>query len=383
MKKKKFLIITTVPISLNFFKGQIDYLKSEFDIELVSSPGDLLVEISEKEKVKSHAIKMAREVSFFKDIISLIKLIFLFTKIKPDVVHGNTPKGAFLSMIASWLVRVPVRIYYVHGLRYEGFYGKKRNFFIYIERLVCNLATDVYAVSHGVSGKLMLDTAIDKKIKVVHHGSINGVSKSYFNDVDLKKAKQLRLEWGTSENSFVFGFIGRIVKDKGVEELVNSFLSLDQLEKKSFLILVGPYEDQNAISNDIKKVINSHNRIIHCGFQKDIRPYLKNFDVLVLPSYREGFGMSIIEAGIMGVPTIASDITGCNEIITHQINGWLIRPKSVDSLTKAMTFCLVNRSDLNTVSNKVKESIDERYNQKVVWDKSLKSYVDLIYYRNS
>ncbi|MCF6279254.1 MAG: glycosyltransferase family 4 protein [Flavobacteriaceae bacterium] len=377
-EKGKFLIVTTVPGSLHFFKGQIGELKKGFDIELVSSPSEKLDYYCELEEVEGYGVAMAREISPINDIKSLIKLVKLFKKLKPKVVHGNTPKGALLSMTASWISRVPHRIYCVHGLRYQGDSGIKRKMLMFIERLTCKMATDIFSVSYGVKELLKIDKITSKNINLIWNGSINGIDIDYFspNAVD---DTGLRKKHGLNSNNFVFGYVGRIVKDKGINELVEAFVEINNKYKNTKLLLVGGFEDLDPISSKNENEIETNKNIIYAGFQRDIRPYLKMMDVFTFPSYREGFGISLMEAAAMNVPAISTNITGCNEIIDDGYNGILIKSKSTVELKNAMNDLVTNKDKIKEMSKVSRQYVIDRYEQKKLWEKSLEAYTNIIY----
>ncbi|MEO9021796.1 MAG: glycosyltransferase family 4 protein [Ginsengibacter sp.] len=373
--KKKFIIITTVPVSLAFFKGQIQILKEKFEVELISSPGVNLDQMCDREKVKGHAIKMKREISVLNDIISLIQLIFTFSKLKPYIIHGSTPKAGLLSMIAGWCVQVPVRIYYLHGLRYQGTSGFKRWFLRSMEKISCFFATDIFSVSEGVRKILLKDRITRKKINLIGNGSVNGIDTNYFSPAN-RDIPDLKKEYKLLPSHFVFGFVGRLVSDKGINELVEAFMLVYENYSNARLLLVGNFEHElDPIKEGIKNEIFTNPKIIFVGYQTDIRPYLKMMDVFVFPSYREGFGISLMEAAAMEVPAISSDIIGCNEIIEDGFNGKLILPRSKEDLLKAMENFMEDSLLVKQMSSVSRNSIIEKYEQNRLWKETLAEYV--------
>ena len=376
--KKKFLIVTTVPLSLGFFRGQIQVLKKEFDIELVSSPGKQLKEICNEENVFGHAITMKREISVFNDIRSLFQLLFLFKKIKPTVIHGSTPKAGLLSMFAGWLMNVPHRIYYIHGLRYQGDKGFKRKLLIKMEKMSCYFATDIVAVSRGVKKLLKEEGITDKQVSVIWNGSINGVDINYFsnNNNDILNLKK---NYKIDKDNFVFGFIGRMVGDKGLNELIKAFVKVNSKNPATKLVLVGDFENLlDPVKRSTKNEILSNKHIIFAGFQSDVRPFLKMMDVFVFPSYREGFGVALMEAAAMGVLSISSNIIGCNEIIINKYNGLLIPPKSTTNLISAMETLVENPKLIKQMSNVTRQYVIDKFEQNNLWLKTLAFYSDIV-----
>lgn len=334
---KKFIVSATIPASLGFFAGLYTKLKEDYEVCVVSSPGDRLDQIASNESIRKHAIPMKRDISLIKDIVSFIRFIGFFLTEKPYVVHGNTPKASLLSMMAAKLTRVPHRIYMCHGLRYQGCTGFKRRLLMNMERISCACATEVICVSDGVKDVLETDGICNQgKTMVVRYGSANGINVNRY-DPEKIDTTQVKETYRLKEDDYVVSFVGRIVKDKGVEELVDAFIKLKQKKIPIKLLLIGGREaNLNPISQRTEDIIAKESEIIETGQQKDIRPFVKASKLLVLPSYREGFGLVLIEAGAMGVPVVSSDIIGCNNVVIPEINGLFCQPRSVDSLVEAL-----------------------------------------------
>ena len=375
--KNKFFVVTTIPRSLNFFRGNLLYLSDYYDVCAISSEKHQLETIGKREHVKTKYIPMHRNISLLRDIISLFYFIVFFLKERPLVVHGNTPKASLLSMLAAWITRVPVRIYMCHGLRYQGNHGKIRKLLMFMERLSCYCASEVICVSNGVRNTLIQDGICkEDKAVVIGYGSASGIDLNYFSRDAIKENKSIRESLNISEHSFVFIFIGRIVADKGINELISAFTNLLETKADIDLILVGGEErDLNPISNLSLQAIKENKRIHAVGKQADIRPYLLAADSMVFPSYREGFGMVLIEAAAMGIPAISSNIIGCNEIIIDGINGKLIPSKSIDSLYKEMEWFYKHKDTvIKEMKNRARELVESRYEQKKVWSLLLAEY---------
>lgn len=367
-------IVTTVSDSMPFFRGQLHKLKELFQITLVCSPGSQLNDMGELHDVSTQPLTMMREISIWEDVKSLWKLYQLFWKEKPTVVHGNTPKGALLSMITSFLARVPVRIYYVHGLRYQSVSGKKRQLLIFMEKFACYLATDIIAVSHGTRAQMQADKITRKPIQMIWNGSINGLDVDYFNP-DIVEAAQVDEICG---GDFVFGFVGRIVRDKGVEELIEAFLRILAHRVDIKLLMVGPFEENSDLKQETVCLLRNHPNIVYVGTQSDVRPYYKLMDTFVLPSYREGFGIVLIEAAAMGVITIVSDITGCNEVVLDGETGYLVKVKDVDSLHLRMQQLVEDSSSAAHMKDAARAHVLKRYRQDLVWQYSQEKYKEII-----
>ena len=368
---KKFFLITTIPISLSFFEKQISEINKIFDVTLVSSPGSELKKIADTEKVKFKSIAMKREISLKDDILSFSKFLWLFSTQRPDVIHCNTPKASLLSLVAGYMTRTPNRIYYIHGLRYEGATGKKRKLLKNIEKLNCFCATHIIAVSNGVKQKVEQQLT-SKQVDVINYGSANGLDINEFSNHNYN-AKIIREEYGISENDFVFGFVGRLVKDKGIGELVGAFNQLEQKDIK--LILVGKYEpDLDPLSQETLQIIKSNPNIIEVGFQKDVKKFLSIMDLFVSPSHREGFGVAVLEANLMKVPVLVSNITGHSEIVTQGINGFFVNPKNVQDLQEKMNHMLVIKEQLIKMKNACREEVMKKYDHNDVLKQAMLFY---------
>ncbi|WP_209390148.1 glycosyltransferase [Chryseobacterium sp. RR2-3-20] len=372
-KRSKFILLTTVPISLNFFRNQINKLNEIYEVTLVSSPSLLLDEIANEENVNFKAIKMNRNISLINDVRSLINLVLYFLSEKPNIIHCNTPKASLLGLLAGFLTKVPHRIYYIHGLRYQGAKGFKRKLLKGMEKAACFFATDLIAVSNGI--KITAHEELtNKTIEVIHNGSVNGMFISEYINARYNKAI-IQEELCISDDDFVFGFIGRLVGDKGINELVSSFEELNQINKKIKLILVGPYEDDlDPLENSTKLIIKKNPNIIEAGFQKDVKKYLSLMNVFVSPSYREGFGLSLLEANLMGIPIIASRITGYEEIIKEDKNGFLIPPKNKEALQSKMAEVFLQQNKLCEMKEFCINNVVEKYNHEDVLREAINYY---------
>jgi glycosyltransferase involved in cell wall biosynthesis len=247
-----------------------------------------------------------------------------------------------------------------------------------MEKLTCYLATNIISVSQGVKDTLINDCITKKNIELIWNGSINGINSIYF-DPNKVDAEFLIQKYNISPTDFVFGFVGRIVKDKGINELLCAFNELNKIQMNIKLILIGPFEnDLDPISETSFRIINENKNIIVVGFVNDVRPYYKLMNLFVFPSYREGFGVSILEAAAMNVPSICANIIGCNEIIIDKVNGFLIVPKNEKSLYNKMKYCLSNKDVIVKMSEKVRKHVLTNYDQKKLWQFSKLHYLNIL-----
>ncbi len=364
MKKRNFFFVTTIPASLNFFDGQYQILKQNFDITAISSQPEQLKQFGMTHEVDVHCIHMEREISLLKDIWGLLCFVVYFLRKRPYIVHGNTPKGSLLSMLASWMTRVPVRIYMCHGLRYQGCTGFKRKLLMLMEKISCFCATDIICVSKGIKNVLKDDGITTKEPVVIWNGSVSGIDVEKFNPYKKYDRIGLRKHCSLKEKDFVLTFIGRLVKDKGIDELVKAYKELKKSHSEMRLLLVGALESRgNPISEETRKEIENNDGIVAVGRQADIPAYLSITDLFVFPSYREGFGLSLMEAGAMGVPSIASDITGCNEVVINGENGFLIPSHSIQAIIDAVEKIYTNLTLYTEMKRNCRNSIVKRFDR--------------------
>jgi glycosyltransferase involved in cell wall biosynthesis len=362
---KKLVIVTTVPLSLaTLVRGQPKYLSKYFDITLISSNGELIKRVKENEGVRVITIDMSRKITPFADLKSLLKLFITFKKIKPDIVYSFTPKAGLLSMMASYFAGVKVRVHNIVGMPLMEAKGIKREILKLIEKITYSFATNLFCNSYGLR-EYIRDNLTKREIEVIYNGSINGVDTNYFRDnFSKEEKKKIKERLGVKESDFVLLFVGRVVRDKGVNELIEAFDILNRKFKNLKLLIVGDYEEHlNPLYKKTLQIMRENRNIIQVGFQKDIREYLAISDIFILPSYREGLPNSLLEAGSFGVPLVASNINGCNEIVVDGENGLLIEPKSVEDIVKKITTLIEDRKLYNKLKSNIRNSIIKRYNQ--------------------
>ena len=347
-----------------------------YEIVGVSSPGPELNDVHQREGVRVIALPMERHISLVKDFISLIRMILLFLKEQPDMVHSLTPKAGLISMLAGWIVGVPVRMHTFTGLVFPTATGFKQKLLIWTDRLTCACATHINPEGNGVKQDLLRYHVTKKTLKVLANGNINGIDLDYFQ----RTQEVMRAAETYKKNDiFTFCFVGRMVRDKGINELVSAFVRLQEKYEKVRLILVGPFEKkQNPITKEIENNIISNSHIMFMDFQKDIRPFLAVSDALVFPSYREGFPNVLLQAGAMGLPAIVTNINGCNEIIEHGKNGVIIEPQNEEQLYQAMERFILEPEKVRMMAKNCRMIIAEKFDQKIVWSALLEEYRTLL-----
>ena len=373
---KKLFRISTVPMSLNLLlKGQLRYLNQFYDVTAISGAGKDMDEVQNREQVKTQVIEMAREISPFQDLMALYRLYCYFKKEKPDIIHSITPKAGLLSMLAGKFAGVPIRIHTFTGLIFPSKKGIFKTVLIGMDRLLAGCATHIYPEGEGVKEDLIKYRITQKPLKMIANGNVNGIDTAYFNRNEISTGilENLKADLGIEENDFVFIFVGRLVRDKGINELIAAFSNIN-LNLNLKLLLVGPLEAElDPLLPDTLQEISTNPNIISVGFQKDVRPYFLLSDALIFPSYREGFPNVVLQSLALQVPAIVTDINGSNEIITHGKNGLIVPPKNASELQKAMERLLTDRELRESLRAYSQQSI-LRFEQKLVWEALLAEY---------
>lgn len=360
----KIIRCTTVAQSLCFFEPTTDALKT-LGVEqvLVSSPGKTLDDFGKRYALKVIPIAMKRHISLLYDLKSLVGLIRVFRQERPDMVHSMTPKAGLLCMIAAWLTRVPVRVHTFTGLLFPAAVGLRQRILMFTDRITCACATHVIPEGEGVKNDLTVFHITRKPMKVLGHGNVRGIDLEYYNPASsevIVEADKLR-----KPGIFTFIFVGRLVGDKGVNELVEAFVALNKELSTTRLVLVGRFEPElDPLKEETIREIELNQSIEAVGQQSDVRPWLAAADAFVLPSYREGFPNVVIEAGAMNLPSIVTDINGSREIIIEGRNGTIIQPKNAGALLRAMRIFATN--DISPMAMEARSLIASRYEQSYV-----------------
>lgn len=378
----KLIRITTIPLSLEkLLEGQLTFINTFYNVTAISAEKDRLEAYGKDNKVNTYWVEMTREITPFQDLKAVWKLYKYLKHEKPNIVHTHTPKAGIVGMLAAKLAGVPNRLHTVAGLPLLETTGNKRRLLNYVEKFTYSLATQVFPNSYGLK-KIILNEGFAKedKLKVLGAGSSNGIDTSYFNpdNYSLEFKGNLKRELKIPEDNLVFLFIGRLVSEKGINELVQAFQELHTKHKNINLLLVGPFEQElDPLTPETMQIIESHSGIIPVGYQKDVRPYFAISDVLTFPSYREGFPNVVLQAGAMSLPAIVTDINGCNEIIKNESNGLIIPVKSKDALRVAMERFINEVALKDQLSKSARREISLKYERNVFWQHLLEEYRNL------
>ena len=369
----KIIRATTIPASLKAFcSGLPGELREELGAEVVavSSPEKALKEYGSTEGVRTVGVAMERHISPLRDLRSLWSMIRVFRKERPDMVHSMTPKAGLISMMAAWVCRVPVRIHTFTGLVFPTSTGLKRKILMFTDGLTCACATHVIPEGEGVKADLTNYGITRKPLRVLGYGNVKGIDLERFDPTReeiREEALRIRKELGLTSDDFVFVFIGRLVGDKGINELVEAFGRLQKVHPEVRLILVGPEEAElDPLKGETMAEIGSNDAISAVGRQSDVRPWYAVADAFVFPSYREGFPNCVMEAGAMGLPSIVTDINGSREIILDGENGVVIPSKDPVALYDAMRDFIEDDDRRGRMAAKARELVASRFEQSYV-----------------
>ena len=391
----KIIRATTVPMSLDAFcNGMLKELSEKYEVVALSSPGEEMKAVAEREGVRTIEVPMERHISLKHDLVSLWRMIKVFRREKPTMVHSMTPKAGLLCMMAAWLTRVPVRVHTFTGLVWPTESGLKRRILMMTDWLTCACATHIIPEGEGVKNDLLEGKITKKPMKVLGYGNVRGIDMELFSFENLKlrienyptdtKGHLKRILSKDDNTLFTFLFVGRIVGDKGINELVAAFKRLNEEYKDTRLLLVGWQErGLDPLSEDTQKIIDGHNCIHAVGTKEgdELLAYYASADCFVMPSYREGFPNTVLEAGAMGLPCIVTDINGSREIIInenhnerHNVNsnlqirdnGIVIPSKDDKALYEAMKRMLTDTEMRQRMAGNARRMIAERFDQNYV-----------------
>ncbi len=379
MEKQKLIRITTVPLSLDkLLSGQLRFMSAHYEVIAVAAEKEYLEKIGAKEEVRTFHLEMSRKITPIADLLAVIRLYFFLRNEKPFIVHSHTPKAGIVGMLAAKWAGVPHRLHTVAGLPLLEAKGFKRKLLEFVEKVTYACATKVYPNSTGLKNIIIENKYCAlAKLNVIAQGSSNGIDTTFFNP-DLFSIEQnllLKEKCRLTEEHFVFIFVGRLVKDKGINEMVEAFQTVHKTHNQTRLLLVGDYEaDLDPLSPKTLEAIENNEAIVAVGFQNDVRPYFAIANALIFPSYREGFPNVVMQAGAMNLPCIVSDINGCNEIIQEDVNGTIIPVKNTDAIVDKMQLLVKNTNHYSVLQSNARKMILSRYDQKVVWEAILYEY---------
>lgn len=377
----KICFVTTSSVSIDsFIMPTIPCLQREgFEVSLVTNCMPGFKDRCDK-SVSVYDYKVGRGFDFMGTVKSIFKFKWLCRKEKFDIVAYATPNGALYGSIGSWLAKIPNRVLLQWGMRYVGVEGMERKFILAIEKMDCRLSTTIRNVSEK-NRQLAISDGMYKpeKCKVLGKGGTIGVDLSIYTLENRDKYRQeTREKLQLKNDAIVYGFVGRICKDKGIQELLNSFEEVSKINENVYLVLIGRLDDNSGISASVLERAKQNNRIVFVGSvpNKDVVKYLSACDVLVHPTYREGFGMVLQEAAALELPTITTNIPGASEAIVDGETGLLVEKQDVTTLTKAMVV-LCDASLREKLGKAGRLRIEKDFERKMMIERICNDYLEI------
>lgn len=380
---KKICMITTVSLTLKVFVVETAIFLHKncgYDVTLICN-NDEEFKKSLPDFIHYIPVSMSRGINIA-DIKSIKEFIRIFKEQNFDMVQFSTPNAACYASIASRIVKVPIRLYCQWGIRYTGMAGPFKYIFKCIEKMVCNNSTDIWSVS-PLNKKFAVTEGLysESKATVVGNGGTIGVDLSIFDIASKNRFRQkARREYNISDEAFVFGFVGRLSPDKGCLELITAFSNIAKQNKNVVLLVVGPLEDNSGLPNDVLDYINKSENVILTGMidKLKINEFYSAMDVLVHPTYREGFGMVLQEAGALGLGIITTNIPGASEVMEVNKSCLLVAPRNSLELEKAMKTLVDDKATVTKLGNAAYERTKRYYDRSIMLKNQMEAYNTLL-----
>ncbi|MFT4704864.1 MAG: glycosyltransferase involved in cell wall biosynthesis [Bradymonadia bacterium] len=376
--------VTTVPASLRFLAGQVGYMRDAgFEVTVLSSPGEELRAFGEANGVETMGVEMARSVTPVRDAATLARLTRVLRRLAPDIVHANTPKGGLLGTTAAAAARVPNRIYHIKGLPFETATGTMRHVLMNTERVSCAFAHRVLCVSAGIRDLAIAERIVGpNKIQVLGHGSSNGVdARERFNPAKVPKGtrNEVRKSLGIPQDAVVVGFVGRLVGDKGVNELAEAWEGISASLPKAHLLVVGPFEERDPVPEKTRRILRENSSVTLCDKMMDGMTSLYSaMDVLALPSYREGVPNVLLEAQAMGLAVVASTIPGCVEATREGESAILVPVRDAARLQEALEILLRDELMRARFGKVGREWVLRAFEPESIWRQTREVYEEML-----
>ena len=380
----KLIRITTVPMALRYLlPGQMKYMKEQgFDVIMVSADGKEREEAIRNEGCPHIIVNMTRKITPFHDFFSFLKLVQLFKKHRPDIVHSHTPKAGLLAMLAAKMTGVSLRIHTIAGLRFMTSAGFTRNILVKMEKLTARAATHVWPNSNSLLKYIKEHKLVEgKKLEVIGHGSSNGINLQRYSMSSLKpeRVREIKNLVNYDDKLIYLVSVGRIVKDKGIDELLKVFTRLYEKNNRLRLVLVGIFEEHlDPITQDAREILIKHPAIIHIDWNDTVEYFMHIAYLLVHPSHREGFPNVLLQAGAMECPVVCSRIEGNVDIVDHEVNGLVFESQNENDLEEKLNYALAQPTLMRNYSAKLRLKIEQHFDQQFVHEQLKAKYLQLL-----
>jgi glycosyltransferase involved in cell wall biosynthesis len=383
VRNRKIARVTTIPLSLGLLmRGQLAYMQRDgFDVVGISSPGEWLDRVGEREGVRTVPIPMTRAVSPLADLRSLAALVRVFRRERFDIVHTHTPKAGLLGMVAALLAGVPVRLHTFAGATYRPRTLAQRAWAA-SDHVTARCATSCLAISHSLRDLLAArGVGGGREIAVIGHGSSNGLDLGRFRRTAglEREAARGRDALGIPPGALVILFVGRVVRDKGVVELFEAFDLLARSDDRPYLVVAGPRAgESDRLPERVEAALDAHPRVRCLGYRDDVPALMAMADLLAVPTYREGFGNVFIEAAALGVPIVATRVPGVVDAVRDGRNGLLVEPESVKPLRDALDRLIRDETLRRVLGAAGPPFVEERFDQPAYWARLAAHYRRLL-----
>lgn len=382
----KLIRITTVPISLKLLlTGQMRYMRERgFEVLMISANGRERAEVVAAEQCPHRIVPMTRAITPWQDLKCLFALIQIFRKEKPDIVHSHTPKAGLLGMLAAKIAGVPVRLHTVAGMPLMTAAGSKRRLLMWMEKLTYRAAGKVLPNSRSLYDFILKNRlAAAEKLHLIGEGSSNGIDLERFSPekISPEKLERIKNQIGCEVGQVWLLAVGRVVVDKGIGELLRAFLILEKEFPALRLLLLGPLEKERpeeTLPADLIQTIQTHPGIVHISWSDEVEYFMHAADLLVHPSYREGFPNVLLQAGAMGCPIVCSNISGNSDIVEHEKTGLLFEVKNANDLAEKLRIALTKPDLTNIYAAALRRRIEDNFSRKAIHEKLHRYYLDLM-----
>jgi glycosyltransferase involved in cell wall biosynthesis len=380
----KLIRITTVPLSLKYLvPGQARYMQENgFEVIVVSSYGPERKEVMEKEGCRHQVIPMTRKVTPLSDLRSLWLLYRFFKKERPDIVHSHTPKAGLLAMLAARAAGVKIRVHTVAGLRFMTTTGPTRKMLVAMEKLTAQAATHVWPNSLSLFNYMTKKRLVSpRKLELIGPGSSNGINLERYSVAALKadKLREIKRLVNYNEQNIYFLSVGRIVHDKGIDELLQAFVRVHAANDRTRLVLLGSFEeDTDPVSDTAKIILKEHPAIIQVGWSEEVEYFMHFSFALIHASHREGFPNVLLQAGAMGCPVVCSAIDGNVDLIDHGKTGLLFEVKNGQELEERLEMALADPAAMRQYAGNLQQKVERHFDQQLIWRRLHQRYLEIL-----
>lgn len=381
---QKLIRVTTSPLALKYLlTGQMNFMKNHgFEVVMISADGPERDSIIKEEDCRHIIVPFTRKITPFRDLLCLIKLINILRKEKADIIHSHTPKAGLIAMMAGKFCGIKIRIHTVAGLPLMVEKGIKFRILKLVEKLTYRCATHVWPNSQSLLKYITKEKLTsEKKLSVILQGTTNGIDLLKFNPEKLRqeRLKEIKESMDYSDEFTYLLFVGRVVYDKGIPELISVFERLRKRNSRLKLIIIGRYEKElDPLPPFTLDEMENNQNIKHIVWTDDVEYYMNIVSLFVFPSHREGFPNVLLQAGAMGLPIVCSNIPGNIDLVKHHKTGFLFECENENSMMKSLEDAINNPQKANEYAARLKEQICNFYDRRYIQQAILEKYYQLM-----